>query len=161
MIQMTGLQDLISKVERAKLVKQKKLTSAVQNLVRDVFTELVVHGPQSSGNLVLNYRIKFKGVSDSYDEIPTYSNRPGPYQRGDAPAVPQALNNELWKNQNIRYNTKVTISNEAPYAEEVEAGEGPGGLPIRDVNYVNGRIMMISAIRLKFERLSNLTHVNL
>jgi hypothetical protein len=135
--EITGLNALIDDVERQKLRVLGKITAGVRAVSAAVLTDVVKATPQYSGNLVLNWRIVFGPWTANYQPAPTYGvHSPAPYSRGQDPAVSEALSNELFKLDSARWNSKIKIVNAAPYAGEVEAGIGPNGHPIRDMNWI-------------------------
>ena len=156
-VQITGVSAMIADIQRQKLRMHGKITQGVRAVAAAVFKDLVVNTPQYSGNLVMNWRITHGAWTANYKPIASYGVRTKePYQRGDNPAVAQALGAELFKLDSIRWNSKITITNAAPYAGEVEAGRGPTGsrgepLEIRDENKVNEQVVMGAMIQLKYE----------
>lgn len=151
-IQINNIQALIDDIERQKLRMLGQITAGVRAVAAAIFTDLVQNTPQYSGNLVLNWRIAFGPWTANYRQSPSYGVRTkNPYKRGDNPAVAEALESELFKLDSARWNSKIRITNTAPYADEVEAGKGPGGQKLRAVNLTNDGVVMASVISLKYQ----------
>lgn len=160
-IEAKGLNSLLAKIEKHKLLMHKTVTERKRRLVEMVLTDLVQGSPQWSGNLASNWYIEFHGNTGSYSPIGNYSKtdwKTNPhYERGADPAVSQTLARELPKLSGIRWNSKVQIVNYTPYAREVEQGIGPGGWKgIRPENYKYGQIAMAEYVKMKYSRLRNL-----
>lgn len=164
MLKVRGTQAFLAKLRKDKALLEGRVTKTHQKLVTMMFTDLVKHSPQWSGNLTENWYIEYKGVRGSYRETPSYvdlmkqSGLPvgfEPYKMGDDPAVSNTLNRELAKVSGIRWNTKVTFVNHTPYASDVEEGEGPHGRPIRDENKLAsyGGVAMVGYIDMKYRQL--------
>ena len=161
-IEAKGMDGMIAKLKKHKLLMEDEITDTKQRLAKLVFTDLVRGSPQWSGNLASNWYIEFHGNTGSYRPIPGYSEENWQrtegedlYQVGDDPAVSNTIGRELPKIPSIRWNSKVTIANYTPYAAEVEEGIGPFG-PIRDVNYKYGQIAMVGYVMAKYSKLRTL-----
>ena len=151
-VQITGLQALIRKNQMERLRAKAKITEGVRRVVAGVFKDVVTTTPQYSGNLVSNWQIVFGAWGAQYKPIAGYGIKTStPYMRGDNPAVSNTLDRELWKLDNLRWNSKVRIQNSAPYAEEVEAGEGPKGHDLREENLVGGQVLMAEMTAMKYK----------
>lgn len=155
-----NIDGFIAKLKKHKLIVEGKVAETKRNLVRDIFIDVVQGSPQWSGNLASNWYIEFHSNKGRYSKISGYKtkawNRDDPYQVGDDPAVSRTLMRELPKIADIRWNSKVQIVNYTPYASEVEAGLGPDGKPIRDINYKYGQIAMAGYVTAKYSQLRTL-----
>lgn len=171
MLQIKGSQEFIRKLKRDKMRIEKSVAETHRRIVKHVFTDLVTLTPQWTGNLAWNWSIDFAGHTGSYEQLPGYTppwefdvtESDPPFQRGADPAVDMTLERELAKLPAIRWNTKVTIRNYAPYAEDVEMGIGPPdefGQPrdIREVNMLKsyGGVAMKGYIEMKYSKLNTL-----
>lgn len=72
---------------------------------------------------------------------------PKRYKMGDDPAVSRS-NKELAKVSAIRWNSRVSIVNRTPYAQEIQ--DAPAST-IRSVNLVNGEVAMANYVRMKYK----------
>ena len=155
-----NIDGFIAKLKKHQLLVEGQVTETKRRLVRDIFTDLVQGSPQWSGNLASNWYIEFHGNTGGYKKIRDYRvrdwRRDDPYYAGADPAVTKTLNRELPKTAGIRWNSKIQIVNYAPYAASVEMGVGPGGRPIRDVNYKHGQIAMAGYVVAKYSQLRTL-----
>ncbi len=141
----------------ARIAKQKNklattVTQAKQNLVTAAFEDVVRLTPQFSGNLASNWKIEIHGVPAGYKRIANYRVRdwrkvPKRYKMGDDPAVSRS-NKELAKVSAIRWNSRVSIVNRTPYAQEIQ--DAPAST-IRSVNLVNGEVAMANYVRMKYK----------
>lgn len=160
MLKLKGVDQMIAKLKKHQLIREGRVAQTKRNLVKAVYTDLVTGSPQWSGNLASNWFIEFHGMVGSYQPIETYSEtdwrRDDPYHLGDDPAVSNALARELPKISQIRWNTKIQIVNYAPYASQVEAGQGPNGRDLRPENYLYGQIAMVSYVMMKYKALRTL-----
>lgn len=160
MIQMKGLDKMLAKLKKHQLIREGRVAETKRNLTRDVFKDLVAGSPQWSGNLASNWFIEFHGMVGAYEPIEGYSedawSRNDPYKLGDDPAASNTLARELPKIAQIRWNTKIRIVNYAPYAKDVEAGQGPDGRDIRPENYRYGQIAMVGYVTTKYGALRTL-----
>jgi hypothetical protein len=135
MLEITGIDKAIADIKLLGEKHKLGVTQALKNLVMTVFEDIVIHTPQYSGNLVSNWRVEvggaFQGAS-TYRKHPDYTP-PGtkwkpidyPYAAGLSPGVSDALEFNAESIDRIRWNSKIRIVNNAPYAAEVEAGMGP------------------------------------
>ena len=166
----TGIDAAVAKMKKDGLRIKESVTEIKQKLVYEVYSDLVNLSPQWSGNLAKQWYIEVSGRKGSYRRISTYvspKNSKGPssvhYQRGDDPAVSEAIIRELSKISDIKWNSKVSIINHAPYAADVEAGIGPttakGTLAIRPENLYYGRVAMSEFVARKYNKLSTLRKI--
>ena len=145
MIKITGLDALTAKLAKAQVMMEQKVAEVVEKKLRLVFTDLVKSTPQYTGNLASNWYIEL-GDKSPYRQLPEYKPPGGwvkwdePYEMGKDPAVSNTLDREFAKLQNLRTylfsssEHKIKLVNTSPYAEAVEANQGPDNLPIRAVN---------------------------
>jgi hypothetical protein len=152
-----GLQGMIDQVVYAKLQAEKRVTFEYRNLLYNMFHDVVAGTPQWSGNLATNWGIEVAGAPGvRYREHPgylhTYYGRIAVQKMGNDPAVRETLDRELPKLNNLKWNSKVTFINRTPYAADVQAGVGPNGLPIRQVNLdAAGQVIMLNGIKVKYQ----------
>lgn len=165
-----GTRNLMAKLKKDMQFLPGQLQATHQRLVRDIFTDLVTNTPQYTGNLARNWTIEFTGVpgkpyGESADKrdlqqlgFKKYQDLNEVYQMGMDPAVGDTLDRELKKISFIKYNTIVTMRNTTPYAEEVEANEGPMGAEIRPENIhpTYGKVAMVGYIEMKYKQLRTL-----
>ena len=80
---------------------------------------------------------------------------------GDDPAVAITLMREVPKLDSITYKSPVRIFNPTPYAAEVEAGQGPNGRDIREVNKLAeyGAVAMIGYVNQKYNLLGGKNNI--
>lgn len=155
-----GIDGFLRKIRQKDLVMKGKVTEIKRKIVKDVFEDLVKGSPQWSGNLASNWYIDFHGAKSSYSPISNY--HPTSYQDSDRysvgmnPAVSDTINRESSKISQIRWNTNVTITNQAPYAKEVEEGKGPGFKKIRPENFKYGQVAMVGYVMTKYSKLKTL-----
>jgi hypothetical protein len=171
MLKVRGSQDFMNKLKKDKVKLLNKTAETHRRIVKHIFTDIVTFTPQWSGNTASNWYIMFKGVPASYHELPGYKPpymwEPGdtePYQLGSDPVVSETIARELVKLPRIRWNTKVTIVNKTPYAEDLENNIGPMGefdyepREIREVNlHPNyGKVAMVAYVSVKYNNLRTL-----
>jgi hypothetical protein len=146
---------LLGDAELALARSQGRVTREYRKQVRLMFTDLLQATPQWSGNLVMNWQLVVGGQSraSAYSEQPNYAVAFGPFvqKMGSPEAINATLAREIQKVKQIRWNTRVAFVNVAPYAEDVQRGQGPEGRPIRDVNKdATGSVMMATYIASKY-----------
>lgn len=169
MIHITGIEQTIKKLRNAAERHELTVTRAYQNFIRTVFTDIVQHTPQWSGNLASNWRIEVGRYWQGrvrYDQLSTYKNDGSyksinePFSAGLNPAVDDALLEAEYSIQNIKWNSRIRIVNYTPYAEDVEVGlppEDSGGF--RDKNLFHGPnvpahgIAMVAYAEMKYQKL--------
>lgn len=169
-----GTKEFLAKLQKDKAKILGKVTETHQRLVYAILVDLVTLTPQWSGNLASNWQLEFHSYSARYRELQgkkAFEVVRGsammadfaPYQKGDDPAVSIALDREVWKIPQIRWNSKVKITNPTSYASDVNEGRGPLSvngqeLPIRDVNLhpAYGGVAMVGFIDMKYNKLTNL-----
>jgi hypothetical protein len=154
---LTGKQTFKAKLRRAVPTVEAKINAVHREVVRRIFTDLVLHSPQWSGNLASNWYVG----SGSYRPTPGYSpgnwGNANPYSMGSDPAVSTVLKREAGKIAKLSYRQPIKILNAAPYASEVEAGQGPNGNPIRELNKLEayGGVAMIGYADMKYNQLKS------
>lgn len=168
MLKVSGSQSFIAKLRKDHVDLTNKVAETHRRIVKHVLTDLVTFTPQWSGNLASNWYITFTGVGATYNERDEYkppylwsSTDIEPSQMGADPVVSDTIKRESAKLSKIRYNTKVTIVNKAPYAQDVEDNIGPMGEfddKPRDFREVNlhpnyGRVAMVSYVEMKYKNL--------
>lgn len=174
MIDRKGSREMIASMRKDIEKLKGTVTASHQNLIREMFIDLVKHTPQWSGELALHWGIEFHGKTSPAPysvQNPGWVRKeqrlkhkwmtPNPYKRGADPAVSITLERELAKIKDIRYNSIVRLVNRMPYAEEVERGVGPFGKPIRDVNRLAsyGGVAMIGYIDTKYRKVKTLKKI--
>lgn len=163
-----GLDRFKRKLDQDRLRLEKRLNNEFRRLVKDVFTDLVTLTPQWSGNLTLNWYIMTGSQQASYQESPSKAlfwphaalreNGLEPLFKGYAPTVDEVLGREVPKINNIRWNTKVTLVNPTPYADEVEGSAEP----IRRHNWTGnyGKVALLTYINVKYSNPSVIKKYN-
>ena len=156
-IQTKNLNGFVKRLTLFKAYAEDQLLQEKKDFVAAVFTDVVQGSPQWSGNLTSNWYIQINGASSPYRQIAEYSStdwyREDPYQVGDDPAVSQTTDRELYRLNDSTLADKIKIANTAPYAAQVEAGEGPDGRLIRPENYKYGQIAMSAYVVTKYSAL--------
>lgn len=171
MLKVTGTQTFMAKLRKNQVDLENKVTVTHRRIIKHVLTDLVTFTPQWSGNAAANWYITFTGMPATYTELAGYqppylwqAADMEPYQMGADPVVQETIQRELQKLPKIRWNTKVTIVNKAPYAEDMENNIGPMGefddAP-RDFREVNlhpnyGRVAMVAYVETKYKNLRTL-----
>jgi len=154
-----GVSAAMAKLEKHKLLVLGSITETKRRIVRHVLNDLVKNSPQWSGNLASQWYVEVHGKKGSYRPIAGYSaqrTRDEAYSMGDDPAVSQTLAREYVTIDEIRWNSKVQISNYAPYADQVEKGIGPEGTQgIRPENILAsyGAVAMVGYVSVKYNNL--------
>lgn len=160
MLSTKGTQALMARLKKDKSKLLNNLAQTHRNLVAAQFKDVVRMTPQWSGNLASNWYITFTGESAAYHQTADYGAMDiTPYSIGMNPAVDATIKRELTKLSKIKYNTKVTFVNLAPYTSEVESGEGPNGKPIRPINYTYGPLLMTAFLEMKYKNLKTIRKV--
>lgn len=170
-----ALRDLFRQLDLAEVRQKEKVTDRYRKLIATVFADIVSHTPQFSGNLAQAWEIEFgphtatgQGKSEGFRKNMFWAYIRGsvePFQRGDSPAVGQALSRELPKLASLRWNSVVRIKNLVPYADEVEQGIGPerfiigGNLEIRPENLYRNQVFMASYAQMKYSNLNNVVKI--
>lgn len=174
MLTKSNTQAFMRKLKKDGIDLTNKVNDTHRRICRHIFTDLVKTTPQYTGNLARNWTISFTGTPPAaYQQSVErrfieaeglkaylYEVNGEIYQAGDDPAVGYMLrpNGELAKIAKIRYNTIVTFTNTTPYAEEVAAGYGPNGAPLRPENQLQGYggAIMTNYIEMKYRDIRNL-----
>ena len=169
MITITGIEQTIQKLRNAsKRYEELTVTKAYQNFVRTVFNDIVAHTPQWSGNLATNWRVEVGKAHQGHggdSQISNYktpaewTGNSQPYKAGDAPATFEAEDYNDANFDRIKWNSRVSIVNYAPYAAQVEAGIGPKNKAIRTENKFSGPfipahgVAMVAYAEMKYNNL--------
>lgn len=170
MIKTSGSQTFMKRIRKDVANLEGRVTKIHRALVKSIFTDLVTFTPQWSGNAASNWYITFKGMPAKYNEIEGYvppymwdsaTQMTEPYQLGMDPVVRDTVARESLLLNDIKWNTKVTIVNTTPYAEDLENNIGPMGendyepREIRDVNFHPnyGKVAMIAYVETKYRNL--------
>lgn len=169
-LKVVGAQKFMDRLRKDQIDLTNKVTETYRRIIKHVLTDLVTFTPQWSGNAASNWYITFKGVTATYSEADGYrppylwdyqSDMEDPYQMGSNPVVEETIRRELQKLPQIRWNTKVTLVNTTPYAEDLENNIGPMGefddAP-RDIREVNlhpnyGKVAMVAYVETKYKNL--------
>lgn len=157
LISAKGLQGLIDQATYAKLQAEKSVTFEYRNLLYNIFHDVVAGTPQHSGNLATNWGIEIVGApKPRYREHPgylhTFYGGLAVQKMGNDPAVRETLDRELPKLHNLKWNSKVTFVNKAPYSGDVSLGVGPQGRAIRKVNLDSaGKVIMLNGVKVKYQ----------
>ena len=128
---------------------ETKLDSVCRVRAEGVFHDIVENTPQWTGNLAGNWRLGVGQPDTSFTvrtEFP-YSESLREFQRGDDPAVSEALTLAQTAITNISYKSTVFITNQSPIAQAVE----DEAIHIRPVNLVDGRVAMVEVTAMKWE----------
>jgi hypothetical protein len=165
-LKVTGTSAFLAKLKKANALVRGTVSDTHRKLVTQIFTDLVMNSPQWSGNLAQQWSIDFHGSKGAYRPIPGYGQdwqEKSPYHKGSDPAVGATLARELRKVPDIKWNTKVTITNYAPYASDVENNIGPDGKGIRPENKLEsyGKVAMVAYVTMKYSKLRTLKKVAL
>lgn len=150
-----GAHALLDELRLAQARLEGRVTAEYRAALEEMFIDLVETTPQWSGNLATNWYIKIgAGRNPPYKEHIGYNLAWGAYgvfEMGDDPAFSDVVARELPKLMRLRWNQTVTFVNRAPYSAEVQAGLGPEGREIRDVNLgPSGEVMMGEYIKVKY-----------
>ncbi len=165
-----NLRGLMDRLDLTEVRAKKQVTDTYRRIVEAIFTDIVSHTPQFTGNLASGWQIVFGPYQANPTPLFTPSEQKEaftayqlgayePYEYGDDPAVSATLDRELDKLKDIRYNSIVRIVNPVVYAEEVEAGKGPNGRKIRPENLYYGKVFMASYAEVKYGKLKNLVKI--
>lgn len=157
-IRTKGLDKLLRNLEKRQVQVKKAIAKAKMDLAQQVFTSVVEGSPQWSGNLAANWRLVVGEGVISYQPIGNYDPenwRTTPHYKMGHPLAVGMANAQLANLAAVRWDSKIKIGNAVPYADDIEAGQGPKGGPLRDVNYLYGQIAMVGYAMAKFKTLSN------
>lgn len=116
-----------NKSDSAKKKIKQKATTYVQVKTKSVLTEALRVSPQWSGNFVANWEIVLstnnRGGYTKKFKIADYKQLEGiAYKVGDRPAINFALEQNKEIIEEIKWNSKIAIANNAEIADEMEAG---------------------------------------
>lgn len=130
-----------------------RLNITYQQLLRQVFTELVNGTPQWSGDLAANWNFSVNAPDYSYTETPMKGqaaelhSRFEPRHAGDQEAVRMSLARMEAVIDKVSWRDRVHFTNATPIAEAVENQT----IYIRPVNLLeSGGVAMLSHIRYKY-----------
>lgn len=166
-----NLRGYMDRLDLTEVRAKKQVTDTYRRIIEAIFTDIVEHTPQFTGNLASGWQIVFgpHGVNptplytDEERKASFESYRAGsgfePYEYGDDPAVGYTLDRELAKLKDIRYNSIVKFVNPVEYADDVDAGKGPNGHSIREENLYYGKVFMASYAQVKYGKLKNLVKI--
>lgn len=128
-----------------------------QQLLRAMFTELVMGTPQWSGDLAANWNFSIGSPDTTYTELPDKQLSWGdkdftPKSAGDPAAVQIALARMEAKIEKVTWRDRVHFTNSTPIAEAVEAQT----VYIRPVNLLgSGGVAMLSYIQFKYGQMGS------
>lgn len=139
MLDVQGLRSFQRSLTEKKKELEGGVTKAYQKFVAEVFEDLLVHTPQWSGNLAVNWSIRLTKDGPATPVNWYKKGHTGGFmdrsfrqvQIGDGEAVMAALERAIDQIEKIRWNTKVRFENPTPYAMQVNEGEGPPGKELR------------------------------
>lgn len=165
MLDVQGLRSFQRSIQATKARAEGKATLRYRQFVQRVFTDLVMHTPQWSGNLAANWQIRLtndgpaplqgwykKGHTGGFKDR-TYEQ----VQLGDGEAPFAAIERAAPQIDRIFWNTRVSFENPVAYAQQVAEGQGPKSprtgqeLPLRPM-HVPAAAMMTHYIVAKYSR---------
>ena len=139
MLDVQGLRSFQRSIQAAKARKLGQITKAYQKFVGEVFEDLVMHTPQWSGNLAVNWQIRLTNDGPA-TVVPWFKkghtggfmdNTFKSVQIGDGEAAMYAMEHAVDQISKMHWNTKVRFENPVDYAMQVNEGEGPAGKELR------------------------------
>lgn len=138
MLDIKGVEAFKAKLKAVMPTVEAEVNTKFRKLGRLIFTDLVNASPQWSGSLASSWYVGQGSFNKLGNEDWRLHGGETAYQRGMDPAVSSTLNRELSKLAKFTYRDTIVFHNAAPYASEVEAGQGPDGRPIREENKLAG-----------------------
>lgn len=152
MIKTGNLNAFIKKSEAAKAKLRLKAAAYIKRRVKMILKDALTVSPQWSGNYALNWTVSLKDETAPYD--PTFKVddywKITPKQKGDKEAITMAMTREQVNIDRIKWNSKISIKNVAPVAEEIEAGR----VRLRPVNTIPMGLGVVSYLNTKYKVLS-------
>ena len=145
-IKVTNLREFQKGTAAAKARLEGTVTAKYKKFVTRVFTDLVTHSPQWSGELAANW-----SVITTHQGVPSrqyWKYKPPVRQMGDKEAVNFALEGSKPVIASLRWNVKVSFVNPTPYSSELEAHPEK----LRPVNLVDGQVVLARYIAQKYSR---------
>lgn len=139
MLDVQGLRSMQRSLTEAKKKAEGGVTKAYQKFVGEVFEDLVMHTPQWSGNLAVNWQIRLTNDGPA-TVVPWFKkghtggfmdNTFKSVQIGDGEAAMYAMEHAVDQISKMHWNTKVRFENPVDYAMQVNEGEGPEGKGLR------------------------------
>lgn len=135
------------KKEEARLLRQ--VNDWYILTVFDIVKDIIVSSPQYSGNLAMNWCVGIDSPDSTEIRSPLKGDESDwylsdPYSRGDDPAVTVATNSAMAALANLTFRKTAILTNNAPYAEDVENDIPPPGRSWRASNLIDGRPAMIA-----------------
>lgn len=139
MLDVQGLRSMQRSLTEAKKKAEGGVTKAYQKFVGEVFEDLVMHTPQWSGNLAVNWQIRLTNDGPA-TAVPWFKkghtggfmdNTFKSVQIGDGEAAMYAMEHAVDQISKMHWNTKVRFENPVDYAMQVNEGEGPEGKELR------------------------------
>jgi hypothetical protein len=138
-----------NKSQSAKSKIRSSASSYVRRKVLVVYKDVLNVSPQWSGNYAYNWTIETSHYGGGqYD--PRFKKDPWftltPKQAGDPEAIAAAMSWAKDVIEDIKWNTKVSLVNRSPIADEIESGE----IKLRPENLIPGGMGIVAYIKTKY-----------
>lgn len=164
MLKIVGLNKYVQKSKAQQAQIKSGAANFVRGQTRAVLKDLVLNTPQWSGNTAASWQIETPSVDVRYYDTELarddWTDIQTPSFIGDLEAWKVALANAQPALKSIRYNSRITIRNTAPYSDEL-ATLPEEDLKLRKGNYIPGDVMAVALATAKYKLSSNIVGVGL
>jgi hypothetical protein len=163
MLTVFGVNKFIRKTEKQKALLKQRAGDYVQKMTRHVLRDLVLNTPQWSGNTAASWTVvtNQSGAASPYSQLYDSDWEDiDPRWIGDKEAwrVAWAANEATVRS--IKWNTKISVRNNAPFAEELATDPTIENY-LRPGNYIPGDVMAINKVTAKYRVYSNIVGAQL
>lgn len=163
MITVFGVNKFIRKTEKQKARLKQRASDYVQKTVKSVLRDLVLNTPQWSGNTAASWTVVTNqaGAASPYSALFQEDwQEVDPRWIGDKRAWNEAWAENKATIESIKWNTKVSIKNRAPFADEL-ATDPAAESQLRPGNFIPGDVMAIKKVTAKYKVYSNIVGAQL
>lgn len=155
-----GVNKAVLKTKKQRDRLKNGATNFVKDRVRSVLKDLVLAAPQWSGNTAASWAIEVSGKISGGSPTELYREDwedVTPSFRGDPKAWAVARQNNVPAFTSIRWNSKIRIINNAPFADELATmTDAEAKKLLRPDNYIRGDVMAVATVAMKYKMSSNL-----
>lgn len=154
-----GVNKAILKTKKQRERLKNGATNYVKDTVRKVLKELVLNTPQWTGNTAASWAIHVTG--GTLAGHPTVFYTEGwedaiPRFKGDPQAWAVARQENMRSFEAIRWNSKIKIINNAPFADELATmTDAEASKLLRPNNYIRGDVMAVQTVAMKYKMSTN------
>jgi hypothetical protein len=164
MLKIVGLNKYLTKSKKQQAQIKNGAANFVRGQTKKILKDLVLNTPQWSGNTAASWQIETPSSELKYYDtklaVEDWQELNPAFFKGHLEAWRVALANAQPALKSIRYNSRISIQNTAPYADEL-ATLPESELKLRKGNYIKGDVMAVALVSTKYRLSSNIVGIQL